>query len=76
MSISDLPLASGKDHQRVFEQLGWILRRDGNHLVMTYPNHANLISIPNHKEVKRTTLHTILKHIEMTDAQYRKVFYR
>jgi predicted RNA binding protein YcfA (HicA-like mRNA interferase family) len=74
MGISDLPLASGKDHQRAFEKLGWTLRRDGNHLVMTHPNHENTISIPNHKEVKRATLHAILRHIGISDAQYRTFF--
>jgi hypothetical protein len=35
MGLSDLPLASGKDHRKTFEKFGWILRRDGNHIVMT-----------------------------------------
>jgi len=52
MGLSDLPLASGQEHRKTFEKFGWILRRDGNHIVMTHPNHENTISIPNHKEVK------------------------
>ena len=74
MGLSDLPLASGKEHQRAFEKSGWILRRDGNHIVMTHPHYENTISIPNHKEVKRATLHTILKHIGISNAQYRTFF--
>ena len=74
MGLCDLPLASGKEHPRTFEKLGWILRRDGNHIVMTHPHYENTISIPNHKEVKRATLHTILKHIGISNAQYRTFF--
>jgi hypothetical protein len=32
---SDLPLASGRKHVKVFESLGWVVRRDASHIVMT-----------------------------------------
>lgn len=75
MGISDLPLASGKKHQKVFEALGWILRRDGNHLVMTHAAHLGVtLSIPNHKEVRRGTLKAIVAAAGLTDKQYRQSF--
>lgn len=75
MAISELPLASGKQHQKVFESLGWEVRRDGNHIVMTHRNFANVtVSIPNHKEVKRETLKSILRSIPYTDKNYRLYF--
>jgi len=75
MGLSDLPLASGKTHQAVFESLGWILRRDGNHLVMTHPNHFGVnLSIPNHKEVRKNTLKALVAAAGITDKAYRVFF--
>lgn len=75
MGLSDLPLASGKKHQKVFESLGWVLRRDGNHLVMTHPAHFGVnLSIPNHKQVRKGTLKQLVSKAGLTDEQYRVFF--
>jgi predicted RNA binding protein YcfA (HicA-like mRNA interferase family) len=75
MGLSDLPLASGKEHQKVFEALGWRLRREATHLVMTHSAHPGVhLSIPNHKEVRRGTLKQLVHDADLTDKQYR-VFY-
>jgi predicted RNA binding protein YcfA (HicA-like mRNA interferase family) len=75
MGLSDLPLASGVQHQKVFEELGWVLRRDGNHLVMTHPAHPNVnLSIPNHKEVRKQTLKALVRAANLSDKQYRVFF--
>jgi predicted RNA binding protein YcfA (HicA-like mRNA interferase family) len=75
MGQSDLPLASGKEHQAVFERLGWILRKDSTHLVMTHPNHFGVnLSIPNHKEVRKGTLKSIVAAAKLSDKQYRAIF--
>lgn len=75
MGLSDLPLASGKKHQKVFESLGWVLRRDGNHIIMTHPNHFGVnLSIPNHAEVRKGTLKALVAAAGLTDKQYRDFF--
>ena len=75
MGLSDLPLASGRKHQKVFESLGWVLRRDGNHLVMTHTAKSGVtISIPNHAEVKKETLKAIVRAAGYTDKNYRLFF--
>jgi predicted RNA binding protein YcfA (HicA-like mRNA interferase family) len=74
MGLSHLPDASGKEHRRTFEKLGWLCRRDGEHIIMTHPEHRTPISIPNHKKVKRQTLKAILRGIGLTDEQYRVFF--
>ena len=57
MGLTNLPLDSGRRHVRVFQSFGWILRREGNHLVMTNPEAPHVvISIPNHREVDRKLL--------------------
>lgn len=75
MGLSDLPLASGQKHRKAFESLGWIVRRDSNHIVMTHPAHPDVnLSIPNHDEVKKQTLKRIVATAGLTDKLYRAVF--
>ena len=75
MGLSDLPLASGRAHQKVFQALGWELRNNGVHLVLTHVNHFGVtLSIPNHKEVRRGTLQAIIRNSGLTDKQYRNFF--
>jgi predicted RNA binding protein YcfA (HicA-like mRNA interferase family) len=75
MGLSDLPDASGIDHEKIFQSLGWLTRRAGEHIVMTHPNVFGVtLSIPNHKIVKRATLHKLIRSAGLTDAAYRKIF--
>jgi predicted RNA binding protein YcfA (HicA-like mRNA interferase family) len=71
MALTTLPLANGKRHKEVFESLGWILRTEGNHIVLTHPHYPQVfLSIPNHREVKRGTLKRIVRDAGLTDEQY------
>lgn len=75
MGLADLPLASGKRHKTVFEGLGWVVQTEGNHIVLTHLNHPQVfLSIPNHAEVKRGTLKSIVRAAGLTDDQYRVFF--
>jgi len=75
MGQSDLPDASGTQHEKVFQKLGWVTRRQGTHIVMTHANQFGVtLSIPNHRKVKRTTLHGLVKAAGLTDSFYRQVF--
>jgi predicted RNA binding protein YcfA (HicA-like mRNA interferase family) len=75
MSLSDLPLACGADHAKVFcKSFGWAIRREGNHITLTHPENSNCLSIPNHKEVKRALLHKLIKLAGKTDEEYREAF--
>jgi predicted RNA binding protein YcfA (HicA-like mRNA interferase family) len=73
--LSHLPEASGVEHKKIFEKLGWVCRREAEHIIMTHPNHDNPISIPNHKRVKKQTLKAILRGIGITDEQYKAFFH-
>jgi predicted RNA binding protein YcfA (HicA-like mRNA interferase family) len=75
MALTDLPLASGKRHKKVFEDLGWLVRSEGNHIVLTHPHHPQVfLSIPNHQEVKKQTLKSIVRAAGLTDEQYASFF--
>lgn len=75
MGLSDLPDASGIEHQKIFESLGWNTRRNGEHIVMTHPSISGVtLSIPNHRSVKRATLHSLIRAAGLTDKAYRSAF--
>jgi predicted RNA binding protein YcfA (HicA-like mRNA interferase family) len=75
MGLSDLPDASGLEHKKTFEKFGWVVRREAEHIIMTHPNRENcMISIPNHKVVKRSTLKAILRVAQIPDKVYRLFF--
>jgi predicted RNA binding protein YcfA (HicA-like mRNA interferase family) len=73
MGQQDLPLKPGRTHVRVFESLGWIVRRSKkNHFVLTHPAKPGvLLSIQDHSEVARGTLRAEIRKAGLTDQQYR-----
>lgn len=76
MALSGLPLASGMRHKEVFENLGWVVRNEGNHIVLTHTNRPGVfLSIPNHKQVKKETLKAIIRAAGITDEQYAVFFH-
>ncbi len=75
MGLSDLPQASGLQHARVFRKFGWILRSEGNHIILTHPDHARVtLSIPNHRVVKLPLLKRQIQIAGLTDKLYRSMF--
>jgi len=74
VSLSDLPLASGQNHRKVFERkLGFQCRKNAEHIILVGPS-GQVISIPNHDEVKRQTLKTVLRACGIDDKAYRRAF--
>jgi hypothetical protein len=49
MGLSDLPLANGRRHVKVFISLGWSFRsRHKNHFVLTHPDHPDVFAATHH----------------------------
>jgi predicted RNA binding protein YcfA (HicA-like mRNA interferase family) len=62
-----LPVLSGQEVVRLLERLGWSVRRQvGSHIVMTRAGSIYTISVPNHKEVARGTLRSIIRSADVT----------
>jgi len=76
MSFSELPLASGRAHVKAFCSAGWTVRarKDGSHIVLTNPAVAAVLSIPDHKEVRKGTLKQLIQDAGLTDAEYARIF--
>lgn len=78
MGLTNLPLASGDAHARAFERLGWIRdpkrRGRGKHILLTKPGMRPTLSIPDHREVKRTIIAALIKVAGVTEAAYLEAF--
>ena len=76
MSFSDLPMASGRAHVKAFCSIGWTVRKrkDGSHIVLTKAGVAAVLSIPDHKEVRRGTLKELVRDAGLTDAEDALIF--
>jgi len=56
-----LPIVTSKDAIQAFERLGWtVMRQKGSHIILTKPGQFVTLSVPNHKEVARGTLRSLL----------------
>jgi predicted RNA binding protein YcfA (HicA-like mRNA interferase family) len=79
MGQSNLPLASGKAHVRAFQRLEWVLdskrRGRGKHFLLTKPGVRATLSIPDHEEVKRTIIASLIKIAGISEAEYLTAFY-
>lgn len=66
-----VPVLSGRQVVRVFEHLGWrVARQRGSHIVMVKEGHIATLSIPDHKEVGRGTLRSLIHSADMTIAEF------
>lgn len=65
--MSRVPLLRPSQVVATFEQLGWqVARRRGSHIILTKPGHIATLSIPDHPEVARGTLRTLIARAGVT----------
>jgi predicted RNA binding protein YcfA (HicA-like mRNA interferase family) len=66
-----VPLLSPSVVIKMFQRLGWqIVRQKGSHIIMTKPGHMATLSIPNHQEVARGTLRSLIAKAGLTIEQF------
>jgi len=64
---SMLPVMSGRQVVKVFTRLGWsVSRQQGSHIIMTKSGQWITLSIPDHKEVARGTLRSLIRSANLT----------
>ena len=69
--MPSVPVLSGREVVRVFESLGWsVARQKGSHIVMTKENEIVTLSIPDHKEVVRGTLRSLIRSANLTVDEF------
>lgn len=69
-----LPALSGREVVRVFEHLGWrVARQRGSHIILIKPDHIATLSVPDHKEVAKGTLRSLIRAADLTISDFLEV---
>ncbi len=65
--MPSLPVISGRKTVRTFENLGWqVACQRGSHIIMVKEGEMTTLSIPDHKEVARGTLRSLIRTAGVT----------
>ncbi|MGD0542546.1 MAG: type II toxin-antitoxin system HicA family toxin [Tepidisphaeraceae bacterium] len=68
-----IPVLSGREVVRVFEKLGWqVVRQKASHIIMIKPGEMATLSVPDHKEVARGTLRSLIRDANVTVQEFLK----
>ena len=71
--MPSLPTLNGQEVVRVFESFGWsVARQKSSHIIMTKQGEASTLSIPNHNEVAKGTLRSLIRSANLTVDQFVK----
>lgn len=71
--MASLPVLSGHEVVRVFESFGWtVARQKSSHIILTKEGENVTLSIPNHNEVARGTLRSLIRSANLTVDQFVK----
>ncbi|HDQ99151.1 MAG TPA: type II toxin-antitoxin system HicA family toxin [candidate division WOR-3 bacterium] len=66
-----VPLLKPREVIRAFERLGWtVARQRGSHVIMTREGHIASLSIPDHPEVARGTLRSLVARAGLTVGEF------
>ncbi len=66
-----LPVIIGLDVVRKLERLGWMfVRQTGSHMILIKPEALVSISVPNHKEIVKGTLRSIIRSANLTIQEF------
>ena len=72
--MASLPVLRGKEVVKVFERFGWkVVRQSSSHIVMTKDGEIATLSIPDHKEVAKGTLRSLIRSANLTIDEFVKV---
>ena len=66
-----LPQLSGRDAVKFFESLGWkIVRQKGSHIILIKDGQIATLSVPDHKEVAKGTLRSLIRSAGLTVSEF------
>ena len=69
--MPQLPVMSGREVARVFEKHGWeIARQRGSHIILVKAGQNATLSVPDHKEVARGTLRSLIRSASLTVEEF------
>lgn len=66
-----VPLLRPQEVVRTFQRLGWeVTRQRGSHIILTKPGHIATLSVPNHPQVARGTLRSLIAKTALTVEEF------
>ena len=66
-----LPVISGKEAVDAFEGVGWqVSRREGSHIILTRAGVPTILSVPDHREVRRGTLRSLIRKAGLSIEEF------
>jgi predicted RNA binding protein YcfA (HicA-like mRNA interferase family) len=71
--MASLPVLSGREAVKVFQSFGWeVARQSSSHIIMTKQGELVTLSIPDHKEVAKGTLRSLIRAANLTVDEFAK----
>ena len=69
--MAKLPILSGREVVKVFEQLGWeVARQRASHIILVKEGHIATLSVPDHREVARGTLRSLIARAGLSVEEF------
>lgn len=69
--MPSLPTLSGKDVVSVFVNDGWqMARQRGSHIILVKHGHMATLSVPDHREVAKGTLRSLIRSSGMSVEEF------
>ena len=69
--MPSLPTLGGRKVVKIFESLGWeVARQRGSHIILVKDNHSVTLSVPDHKEIAKGTLRSLIRTAGMTVEEF------
>ena len=66
-----LPVLSGGDAVKAFVKAGWFVdRQRGSHVILVKDGHPATLSVPDHKELAKGTLRSLIRAAGMTAEDF------
>lgn len=69
--MASLPALSGREVARIFAADGWrMARQRGSHMILVKDAHMATLSVPDHKEVAKGTLRSLIRSSGLTSDEF------
>jgi len=69
--MPSLPTLSGREVVKAFTKSGWqTARQRGSHMILVKPGHMATLSVPDHREVAKGTLRSLIRSSGLTVEEF------
>jgi predicted RNA binding protein YcfA (HicA-like mRNA interferase family) len=69
--MASLPVFSGRKVVSIFAKAGWqLVRQRGSHMILIKPGSMTTLSVPDHREIAKGTLRSLIRSSEMTVDEF------